>query len=42
MFANGNSFSNGGSGACVDSAVVLSLPWLLRVQVPGMVGGWPR
>jgi hypothetical protein len=43
MFSNGNSFGNGGS-VCpghTHDAAVLSLPWLLRVGVPGMVGGWP-
>ena len=32
--SNGNSFA--------DDRMVRSLPWLFRVQVPGMVGGWPR
>lgn len=38
---NGASAYSIGNGACMDSAVVASLPWVLRVGVPGMVGGWP-
>jgi hypothetical protein len=37
MFSNGNSFSNAGTPGAHDAA----LPWLFRVGVPGMVGGWP-
>lgn len=45
MFNNGSTY---GSGVCVangnsfaDDRMVRSLPWLFRVLVPGMVGGWP-
>lgn len=46
MFGNGASVAvsggvNNGSTYAGDR-VVRSLPWLFRVFVPGMVGGWPR
>jgi len=41
-WCNGNSF-NGNSAYAVaaEDRTVRSLPWLLRVAVPGYPGGWP-
>lgn len=46
---NGNSAYGNGASVCAsngnsfaDERMVRSMPWLWRVQVPGMVGGWPR
>lgn len=42
MWSNGNSFGNGASVCMADEdRMVMSLPWIWRVQVAGLQGGWP-
>lgn len=43
-FHGGNGYNNGASVCLADLTAdrsVRSLPWLMRTQVAGMIGGWP-
>jgi hypothetical protein len=41
MWCNSNSYSVAADTAAAENPVVRSLPWPLRVLVPGFEGGWP-